>query len=194
MRDVQHQRPRGFGHIDGALPCQTKANVILGKQNALDALPVLRLVLANPKQFGKREICQRRIRSEFDQSGGADFVGQLAALFVGPLIAPDNGRTNDCALGVEQNRAVHLPGKTDAGDLIAGNIRSPNGILNGELAGFPPVSRILLGPSGLRRGERDMLARRWPNTLPDTSMMTALVPPVPTSIPRNICECTVILG
>jgi hypothetical protein len=54
---------------------------------------------------------------------------------------------------VEQNGAVHLAGKADAGDVFAAEIRFGERLADGEAGGAPPVFGMLLGPADLRRGE-----------------------------------------
>ena len=58
---------------------------------------------------------------------------------------------------VEQNRAVHLPGKPDAGDGVCGLGGRLNGFADGDGRGAPPVRGILLGPAGMRAGEGRVL-------------------------------------
>jgi hypothetical protein len=48
---------------------------------------------------------------------------------------------------------VHLAGKADGCDIFAAEIRACKCFANGKTGRPPPVLRMLLGPSDLRRGE-----------------------------------------
>jgi len=56
MGDIEKQSAGSVGHIGGAFAGEAKANVVLGKHDGANTFPVRRFVLANPKQFCKREI------------------------------------------------------------------------------------------------------------------------------------------
>jgi hypothetical protein len=57
---------------------------------------------------------------------------------------------------IEHDRAVHLAGESDAGDVIRAQARLGQGFVNRQPAGPPPVFRLLLGPANLRRSEGGM--------------------------------------
>jgi hypothetical protein len=82
-----------------------------------------------------------------DETTGAEEAGKFFDLRRGALIAPDEGGADDFIAGIEQDRAVHLPGKSDAGDFIAAASASVESAANGQAAGPPPVARILFRPS-----------------------------------------------
>ena len=75
MGDVEKQRAGSVGHIGGALAGEAEANVVFRKHEGANTFPILRLVLANPKQFCKREIGERRVACELNQAFLADFGG-----------------------------------------------------------------------------------------------------------------------
>jgi hypothetical protein len=52
---------------------------------------------------------------------------------------------------------VHLPGKTDAGNIAGGEVDAGESFLNRDAASAPPVFGILLSPSDLRRRKRSVL-------------------------------------
>jgi hypothetical protein len=52
---------------------------------------------------------------------------------------------------------MHLAGKADAGDGIAGKISGLKRFADGDAGGPPPVARILFGPAGFGTGEVGVL-------------------------------------
>jgi hypothetical protein len=82
-----------------------------------DARPVCRLGLAHPEQFCEREIRERRIAGKLNQPIATKHFLELTALRFAPLITPDNCRSHHFVRGIEQNRAMHLAGKADAGNI-----------------------------------------------------------------------------
>ena len=116
MSHVEHQRPGSVGDVDGGFAGQAKADVVFREHDFADALPVFWLVLADPEKFGEREICQRRIASQLNQAGEADGALELFALGFGALVAPDESGSDDFAVFIKEDGAVHLAGKTDGGD------------------------------------------------------------------------------
>jgi hypothetical protein len=84
-----------------------------------DALPALRFIFPNPEQFGKREIGKREIARQANQAIIAKESRKLSDLGLGALIAPDNRGPHYLVAGVQQNRTMHLPGKSHAPDGIS---------------------------------------------------------------------------
>jgi hypothetical protein len=62
-----------------------------------DPAPNLRLMVAQPKEFNKREIGERRIAGESKQAFGPDSFRQLSCLGGTTLIAPDDRRPQHLA-------------------------------------------------------------------------------------------------
>jgi hypothetical protein len=120
MGDIEQQRARSLRHIDGAFSGELEANVILGQQHVGDAFPVVRFVFTHPKQLGEGEIRERCITGEIDETIGAELFREFPDLGFGALIAPDECGADHLIVAIEQNCAMHLPGKSDAGNLIAG--------------------------------------------------------------------------
>jgi hypothetical protein len=52
---------------------------------------------------------------------------------------------------------VHLSGKADAGDCVAANAGGRERSANRETASAPPITRVLFGPTRVRRCERGVL-------------------------------------
>ncbi len=73
MGDIEQQRAGSVGHIGGAFAGEAEADVVLRKHNGANPFPILALVLADPKQFCKREIRQSGIAGELNQTVVADF-------------------------------------------------------------------------------------------------------------------------
>ena len=68
------------------------------------------------------------------------------ALGAGPLVIPQNRRTQRFVGGIEQRGAVHVAGKADALHLAALDSGLRQHAADGFHAGVPPVLRALLGP------------------------------------------------
>ena len=69
---------------------------------------------------------------------------------------------------VQHDGAVHLAGKSNAGNLIGVQSRAGHGLPHRDPTGPPPVFRILLRPANLRRSERSVLlggGRQYPASL-----------------------------
>ena len=50
MRDVEHQRAGSVGNVDGGFAGEAEAHVVFRQHDFADALPVFRLVLADPQE------------------------------------------------------------------------------------------------------------------------------------------------
>ncbi len=81
----------------------------------------------------------------------------MFGLCFGALVAPDKRRANDFIALVEQYRAMHLPGKTDARDGVGGFSGRLNGFADSDGRGAPPVPGILFSPARMRAGEGRVL-------------------------------------
>ena len=79
MRNVEKQCARSVGHIRGAFAGQPEAHVIFRKQHVANATPVVRLVFANPENFGERKVRERGIASELNQALQAECSREIAA-------------------------------------------------------------------------------------------------------------------
>jgi len=79
----------------------------------------VRLVFAHPEKLGEREIRERRVAGEINETVCAELLGKFPDLGFGTLIAPDEGGADHVIVAIEQDGAMHLPGKSDAGNLIA---------------------------------------------------------------------------
>ena len=153
MGHIEKQGAGSVGHVSGAFAGEAKADVVLRKHDGANKFPVCGFVLADPKQFGEREIGQCRIAGELNQPLVADFSGQIAALLFGTDVAPDQRGTNDASLLVQHDRAVHLTGQAGASDLFGAKVGTRDGLANCDAGSTPPVFRLLLCPADLRRSE-----------------------------------------
>jgi hypothetical protein len=75
-------------------------------------------------------------------------------LWLRPLIAPDDCGPNHLVVFIQQDRPMHLPGKSDAGDRLSASAWIIESAADRLTAGFPPIPGILLGPSQMRGGKR----------------------------------------
>ena len=148
LGDVEHERAGSVGNVDGGFAGEAQAHVVFREHHFAHAVPMFGLVLLHPQEFGEREIGERRIAGKLDNFVEAEELLEMPGLRFGALVAPDERGANDFIALVEQNRAVHLPGKADARDGIGGFAGGLNGFADGDGCGAPPVPRILLGPAG----------------------------------------------
>lgn len=81
------------------------------------------------------------------------------ALFLGANVAPDERRANDVPAFIEKDRAVHLPGEANTGDVFASEVRARKRFAHGDTGGAPPILGLLLGPANLRGGKRLVILR-----------------------------------
>jgi hypothetical protein len=80
-------------------------------------------------------------------------------LGLGSLITPNQGRTDDFVILVEQDGAVHLAGESDGHDRFGCKAGGLERFANRECGGAPPVARVLFRPAGLRAGEIGVIFR-----------------------------------
>jgi hypothetical protein len=154
---VEKQSAGCVSHICGSFAGEAEAYVVLGKQKMANAVPVFRLILANPQEFGEREVRQCGIAGELNQALQAESAGDIAALLFRADITPNQRGSNDAPLLIEQGCAVHLSRKTDAGNISARELRDGERFAHGEARGAPPVFGLLLRPANLGRGKRLVL-------------------------------------
>jgi len=109
--------------------------------------PNLRLMFANPQKLDQGEIGERRITCKVQEAAFTDSAIEPLALFLTPLIAPDDGWPQDLTVLVEDDCPVHLAGESDAGDLLGLNAALRKHGPDRLLASFPPIRWILLSPS-----------------------------------------------
>ena len=117
MRYVQHQRARSLCDIHRVFAREPKPHVVFRQKHTPETLPDFRFVVAHPKQFGQCEIGQRRIASQLNYFSFANFRIEPVALRLCALVAPNQGRTQDLIVRIQQNRTVHLPGQAHRGNV-----------------------------------------------------------------------------
>ncbi len=108
MGHIEKQSAGSVGHIRSAFAGEAEADVVLRKHDRTNTFPVFRFVFADPKQFCKREIRQRGIAGELNQTLLTDFGGQIVALLFSTNVTPDQRGPDDPTLLIEHNSAVHL--------------------------------------------------------------------------------------
>ena len=91
--NIQKQSPRSIRDVRSAFTGQSEANIVLRQQHVGNPLPVFRLVVTYPKQFGQREIGKGCIAGELDETIPAEKVRQFPDLrFPCADLAPDERR------------------------------------------------------------------------------------------------------
>jgi hypothetical protein len=78
-------------------------------------------------------------------------------LFFGALITPNDGRANDVARGIQQNRAMHLTGEADTRHVIGTCLCLLHRFFYRCATSAPPIEWVLFGPAILRRCKGLML-------------------------------------
>ncbi len=164
--DIEKKRARRVRHIDGTFSREPESHVVFGQHHVRDAGPVRGLGLAHPKEFGEREIGERRIAGQLDQRIAAKQFLQFVRLCFAALIAPDDRVAHDFVGGVEQDGTVHLSRESHACNFVRAEIRRPQRLADRGATGAPPVTRILFGPTRPRTGEGLVVFRSGSDDLP----------------------------
>src|ERR1019366_399043 len=167
--NIQQQSPGSIRHVGGAIPRELVANIIFGQHDRADPLPVLRFVFSHPQELGQRKVGQRRIAGQLDEPFRSYFFRQGAALAVGAHVAPDQCRAHHPPALIEHYGAVHLSGETQTSNGVPPQSSTLQSAWNGNRASGPPIIRLLLGPSNLRRSKGSVLFRGGGNY---TSVLT----------------------
>ena len=145
----------------------------------------LRLVLLHPQQLGQREIRQRRIAGQLDQPVIANLLASASRI---PAASACRTRSATAAAPLRSHpasrRHASAPSARWPQSALAAPARRP-APADRFLRRTPPVLRILLRPSRVRRAEGACSLDAPLISLPVASTTTARVPPVPTSMPRN---------
>ena len=144
--DVEQRRPRGVGDVAGELTGEAEPDIVLRQQDLPGPLVCRRLVVAHPQQLGGGEARQHRVGGLFEDHLGPGGVVDPIHLSLAALVAPDQRRSDDMVIGVEQHQPVHLAREADGGDIVRGDIRLAEHFANCLLGGLPPVLRTLLSP------------------------------------------------
>ena len=108
MGDVEQQRSRGVGHVDGVLAGQAQPDIVLGQEDAGDARVDIRLVAPQPKDFRRGETGQGTVAGQLNQALQADSSFDFRALRAGALIVPEHRRAQHSVVIVQTDQAVHL--------------------------------------------------------------------------------------
>ena len=111
LRHVQPQRPGGVGHIGDFFTGHPVAQIILRQQHRGGALKVFRLMATHPQQLRRGKAGHRQISRHLMQLRRP--LLQLRALRGAAGVVPQDCRADRLPVGIQQNRAVHLPGKAN---------------------------------------------------------------------------------
>ena len=117
MPHIQQQQTRGIGIIRAESTAHPECQVILGQHDAADPGKILRLMPADPEDFGGGKARERNIGRIFGELFSADHFVQIIRFFRRAVVVPQNGRTDHTVRFIQNDQAMHLPAKTDAGDL-----------------------------------------------------------------------------
>ncbi len=153
MADIEQARTAGVSHVGGALTGQAKTHEILRQQEMTRGAPDGWAVTARPGKLGSGEADQHGIAGPLDDALGAEALGPGVRFRLGAAIAPDDGRSQDGAGGIQQHDAVHLARQADRGDGGGGDGGLAQHGMNGAAGGAPPILGLLLGPEGVGHGD-----------------------------------------
>ena len=109
-----------------------------------------RLMIAHPENFRGGEARQRGIGGDLDQPLRAHALGDLVALRLCALIAPNDGGAQHLALLVQHDQTVHLARNAQRNDLRRVHGAFAQHRADGGDRRVPPIGRILLRPAVLR--------------------------------------------
>src|SRR5205085_10086526 len=109
------------------------------------------------KLVGEGVVREGRIACGADEGVASEHLVEFERLRIAALIEPNQGGTDYLVSGIEKNRAMHLAGETDAGNVSGVELGRLQGSADGLATGMPPIARILFGPSRFRTGEVLML-------------------------------------
>src|SRR4051812_12329120 len=137
---------------------ESKTNIVFRQQHPAEPFPYLRLVVTYPKQFCQCEISERWIAGKLDNFVFTNFRVEPVALRLRTLVTPDQCRTQDLIVLIQQNRAVHLPGKPDRGNVRSVKSRGRDRLAHSRPSGPIPILWILLCPASFWRCKWGMLA------------------------------------
>ncbi len=150
---VEQQGARRVGNVGRVFASQPLTDEIFRQQHPCHAGVGLRLLVAQPEDLGGLEAGERGVPGDRDQPRRADCGGDRRALRRRALVVPEEGRADHGVGVVEEDRAVHLAGQAEADNLArAAKLRCDRAY--GLPCGPTPLLRVLLGPAGMRRGER----------------------------------------
>ena len=107
----------GFAVVGSAYAAEPEIDVILRHQHRSDALPLRWVMLAQPGQLERRPGGGGGIVQQFKPGLRRLLVAKARHLRLRAFVVPQHGAIDDqLAVGIEQDRAVHLPAGADGGD------------------------------------------------------------------------------
>ena len=162
LAHIQPQRAAGVRHVGHMLAGQHQAHIVFGQQH-LGHLPKNGgLMFGHPAQLGRGEPGHGQAAAEVGQLG--HFGHHLGAFGGAARVVPQNGRSQNLVVRVQQHRAVHLARQANA---LHG--RHLCGVRQAQLRqrfarSRPPVLRRLFAVAGVRarNGERAARHRHHP--------------------------------
>src|SRR5215813_7505246 len=122
--------------------------------------PVSRFALPHPQQFGQGKVGEWWIAGQINQLICPKQIAEFVALLLGSLIAPDDRRSDNLIICVEQDCTMHLSREPDTGNGIFVETGINEHLPHCNSAGSPPILRRLLRPTRLRNRKRLVVRRR----------------------------------
>ena len=146
--DVEQQHAARVRKVGTEAPRQPVGEVVFGEHDLGDAGKVLRLVVAQPQNFGRGEAGEGDVARVRRELFAADLLVEVGRFRRGAAVVPEDGGADDVVLAVQCDQPVHLPAEGDAahGGLIlpfeqGGDAAQRRGV---------PIGGVLLAPAALR--------------------------------------------
>ena len=150
VRNIQHLHAAGIGNFRCEVARQHEADVVLRQQHVFALFVVFRLMVPHPHQLAQGESRQCGVGGDPDQVIISDLGCDLFAFLGSPLVAPDNGRTDDFVLLVQHDQSMHLAADAQGNDIVLADAALLQHGMNRADRGVVPVLGILFRPAVLR--------------------------------------------
>ena len=127
-------------------------DVILWEHNPGNPAEVLRLVLLHPQDLRSSESGKGYVRRKGGKFLFAYDRVEVFDFFRCSPVIPENRRSDDIIVPVQDNKAVHLPGNSYSRNRRG--VKTHQQFRDAFLTGLPPQQRILLRPARMREHKR----------------------------------------
>lgn len=108
-------------------------------------MKILRLIVFEPKHFGRGEAGERDVSRVLLERLFADNIVEIFGLKRASAVIPQNGGADHIIVFIEHDKAVHLPRKADGDNTVSVNVRYK--LFYYGYAPVIPILRILLAPT-----------------------------------------------
>ena len=113
---VEIKRTAVIGYVAPENSADFVGDVILRQHYFRYLCEVVRFVLFQPHQLGRRKARERHVARPFEQFFSADFFVEISALLSRAVVVPEYRGTDDVVICVEHDKSVHLSAERNAFD------------------------------------------------------------------------------